>query len=1673
MLVLRIGQPKGWEAVEKALGKKGRAGLSLVEVTDKNGRKMRVWKKVEKTPEKKKGGLSVKDILDELKKKFGLSRESIASDYAKNGIERDFGCDRDTFAKHVWEYFTHREKWDGFFSKKENAEKHRKPVKQEAGKERPAISKDKDKADAAKMPLNRSLMRRVWSIYSPEGKRAAAEEKLAEKESGKLPKSVMYEGKKWDVRELDDGNVELTAKGDFGGGTQTVKIGTKEQFAELLELEKKNSGRPVEDGHTGSVKFSGATVALPDAAEFRADLASMTALRERRNKAETDAMLKDPLDKQGLRMKLVTSPEYIEDAKEISAIAAKYAYMGVNLEDPTEKDVARTALNYFDIFDREGKLLDATVFLHDSASPQFGGFDSPLRRVYEEKAGFKDTELANAIRSYGRKRDAESREVLERYADMYGDDHYNRSLAMLGNQNARKDGADRSRLNDKFTGDAVPEAERRKDLVNQRPVEILMNDFRGLTDKETRTVAKQKYGLLKSVEKDGIHIEFPMSGYRETNQHSADKNVLYVLGQLGDIMRNAVFMYSEPNSDPKKTSTINMLNYAAKTMIDGEEYYTRLVIREDKDGNFYYDNDSTSVEKVKANLEVPVPISTGVAHHGSLSEADSRLNTAPNAGHHGSPYMDRISQWLAGVKENVNNKHDRAATYSESLNEYKAQYAESLRGKTDAEALDLVVEAYSLLAKKLRPEAEEKGCTPQELGDPELDALGELRLEYGEKNLSEREKKYREELDKLGGRMKEAIDREFGQESEAEEHGNRSRAMMGNQNARKEFSEECESYFNGSNLYPEVKIKTLLKEAAGDAGKEDVIKELAGRKGVNFDTVKRIVEAEKEALKSGPQTEPEKGAEQARTKKTREKAGRPKTGKNMGERVSAMEDAVSYNPNAENYAYKDTGYIAGSQKEKIQDFWKRMAELGRGVGAEEIDWDALEENGRYADKMITKKNIMGDPDFDGWRENGMNSRAAFLASKVLAAVGKEPVDHTESGRKNYVIAIDTLKSRLAGCKGCRDVIEVLDDIYGEASQTFNSQIRRDPEMLALNEKSSQAVRRGCEMEKKFDDEFLEKISEKWPSSKEQKAHLGEIEKLAQSIADGIEPDSEHFLSVRMVSIPGVGSCVHASARFNQAEEKAARKEIRAKTDELREKYRQNDCTHEIWKQLGEKFNDLHRSEAFQKHYASLKIYDADARFKVDAKTGEKRESYYYTYRDKSYDKYDSWDWTGEAKQKREKDSEIIKGRTKRRFEMIVPKTLERRGGRDVSVRSTEELKKAFNFREVQTGSYVQTDPASAKWHVDNLATGFADLCDVTGIPDNLVSLNGRLAVAIGARGHGGALAHYEPVERVINITKMRGGGSLGHEWFHAFDNLIAEAMNGGDYNQWLTNPDLHGRDKPLGADDTNGRVRAAFGGLMEAIMSGDTPETRLVEYKAADYKAGKRLFGNAGLYGMYGGFQADLSKSKTLDEAVGVINGKYGKAVGDIIKTGLLDNKNVSSYAKQHARKLMRAYNDYLKMAAAWFGGKEEDGSASVKTGRTVSRFYEDAKKLDDGKEKPYWSTPHEMAARAFEAYLCDKLKNDGRRNDYLSGHASNADYGGEWYPYPTERDRVKINGAFDELFRVVSETKAIRKSLASADGWEEIEKSLAKPRKPSFVLGRDGRLYVRVPSGAASAGEA
>lgn len=112
-----------------------------------------------------------------------------------------------------------------------------------------------------------------------------------------------------------------------------------------------------------------------------------------------------------------------------------------------------------------------------------------------------------------------------------------------------------------------------------------------------------------------------------------------------------------------------------------------------------------------------------------------------------------------------------------------------------------------------------------------------------------------------------------------------------------------------------------------------------------------------------------------------------------------------------------------------------------------------------------------------------------------------------------------------------------------------------------------------------------------------------------------------------------------------------------------------------------------------------------------------------------------------------------------------------RNGRDIV---GEDFLKDFGIRGGEFGNWMSEKDAQASLNMAYEA--FCDFADVLGIPLSSVSFWGRLAIAFGARGQGSAVAHYEPLREVINITKMKGAGSLGHEMFHALDDIVAKKL---------------------------------------------------------------------------------------------------------------------------------------------------------------------------------------------------------------------------------------------------------------------------------------------------------
>lgn len=101
----------------------------------------------------------------------------------------------------------------------------------------------------------------------------------------------------------------------------------------------------------------------------------------------------------------------------------------------------------------------------------------------------------------------------------------------------------------------------------------------------------------------------------------------------------------------------------------------------------------------------------------------------------------------------------------------------------------------------------------------------------------------------------------------------------------------------------------------------------------------------------------------------------------------------------------------------------------------------------------------------------------------------------------------------------------------------------------------------------------------------------------------------------------------------------------------------------------------------------------------------------------------------------------------------------------------EEMMSVFQFRGGEFGNWENDNDRQTNLNMSYDA--LKDLAKALGIEEKDISLGGQLAIAYGARGSAGAVAHFEPGMNVINLTKMKGAGSLAHEWGHALDYYIA------------------------------------------------------------------------------------------------------------------------------------------------------------------------------------------------------------------------------------------------------------------------------------------------------------
>lgn len=703
-------------------------------------------------------------------------------------------------------------------------------------------------------------------------------------------------------------------------------------------------------------------------------------------------------------------------------------------------------------------------------------------------------------------------------------------------------------------------------------------------------------------------------------------------------------------------------------------------------------------------------------------------------------------------------------------------------------------------------------------------------------------------------------------------------------------------------------------------------------------------------------------------------------------------------PNSEKYRFKDTGYISGARKENAKAFISDYKKKGLLVRKNNLDWESIEENPRFAKEVITKSNLFGVVDWDNLKSEGMEPGAGFLIDRVYASIAPSPEDSPEK-RQDYVYGIESLRDRLEKCRTVADVKKMMDEIYDEMEGVTiqpgdDEEIKKLREELdsinvirkkvlnAYNDVSNRAQNANIEY-RNLKYKVERRVDRGWKVDPETTKHLEQLKETADKynvlLSDHIKTYGNPY-----------------DRNNNNPEDMRARdlySKIRTIEQVNRFKNLESNPSTKAWRALGERFKNVlqFRSRNGSKSFADH-VYNAT---KGNIK---------------------DWSWA-------EKGEVVIERKTKAKldFTLKVADKFERKGGRKSKIQTTQDLKKAFNLRDVQSGNWVLKDPMSAKFHTEQTGNALMDLSDMLGIKDSQISLNGRLAMAFGARGTGNAgfggaaKAHYESVERVINLTKMGGGGSLAHEWFHAFDNLLSESGGFGK----------SGKGEYLTESPKTGNVEMdnAFIELVNKMSKGDMVYKQKKTYTATDYKLAKY---NVTERSSKESISGKIRDAGSVDKAINIIRSTFTLSDEKPEKT---DKYRLSSY-----RKIEKRQNDWIKVAVAYYGGNPEGGEIEIPVKEGLSSFKYRAMQLDTERAKPYWSSTSEMAARAFTAYVEDKLKDNGRQNDYLAVYSDNKYYKdplfGDSYPFPEGKEREEINKSMEKLFEIVSKNNVIQKAI-------------------------------------------
>jgi len=391
----------------------------------------------------------------------------------------------------------------------------------------------------------------------------------------------------------------------------------------------------------------------------------------------------------------------------------------------------------------------------------------------------------------------------------------------------------------------------------------------------------------------------------------------------------------------------------------------------------------------------------------------------------------------------------------------------------------------------------------------------------------------------------------------------------------------------------------------------------------------------------------------------------------------------------------------------------------------------------------------------------------------------------------------------------------------------------------------------------------------------------------------------------------------------------------------------------------------------------------------------------------------------------------------------------------------KDFSQAFGFRGVEFGNW--NNQVERQEVMNHAFDALMDLAEIVGVQPKAISLNGELALAFGARGHGlqGARAHYEHDHAVINLTKMKGAGALAHEWWHALDHYLGR-IDGKASSERV---DVAGGGKVLkakgaGADMVshgfryNSKARPelieAHKRLMETIH-------RKAEKFVEDTQAAEKFVGRSRdeVATTLRNVRAHIAKvrewGKKKDAASPEQLARFDAAADRLLNGEDRDTKLGNDFVRSNAsidhisailkevtgRKGRNAEHtgdlDRLAVQVSHYAARmkmlEDARAETPKEKKLPTQFVRDAKEIDQGRASDYWTTEHELVARAFSAFVEDKLADKSGASEFLSFGSDNWRYTLHGIrPFPEGDERKAMNAAFTNFLGAV-------KTEETADG--------------------------------------